>query len=261
MNIEMEKLLHNRKIVVTRSKAQAAGFIEKLKALGAHPILFSTIQIREAEDWQACDEAIEELSSYDWLIFSSLNGAHFFLSRLRQGKIDAIDANIAAVGKTTAKAVLSLGHKVDLMPEEFSARGVLRSLEKFNIQGKRFLLPTSNIGREELHNGLRQRGALVTKVEVYRTVANRALDEERMRLQIQSGDIDCITFFSPSAFNFFIDIMGRSVIDDIGANSIEIAAMGPVTAEAIHAAKLKVDIQPAKSQEEDLVMALVDHYS
>jgi uroporphyrinogen-III synthase len=257
----MEQPLHNRNIVVTRSWKQAAGFIAKLKELGAHPIPFPAIQIREPEDWAACDDSIARLASYDWVIFSSFNGAHYFLTRLRQRGIDAIHAKIAAVGRTTADAVRSFGHGVDLLPEEFSARGILQSLQEFDLKGKRFLLPTSNIGRQELQTGLSRRGALVDKLEAYRTVANPDLDAEGMRRRIRDGEIDCIAFFSPSAFNFFVDIMGRSIIDDIDANSIKLAAVGPVTAKAVRAANLTVDIQPAVSQEDDLVRELIDYYS
>jgi uroporphyrinogen-III synthase len=150
---------------------------------------------------------------------------------------------------------------VDLVPEEFSAAGILRSLQKIDIKGKRFLLPTSNIGREELQKGLCGRGALVDKLTAYRTVPNRDLDVEGMRRRIRAGEIDCITFFSPSAFNFFVDIMGRPVVADIAAGSIKIAAVGPVTARAVRAMDLAVDIQPAVSQEDDLVLALIDYYS
>lgn len=261
MNIEMEKPLHNRKIVVTRSWKQAAGLIAGLKELGAHPIPFPTIQIQAPEDWGGCDAAIDRLSTFDWVVFSSFNGAHYFLRRQRERQSGAIGAKIAAVGRTTADAVRSFGCEVDLIPEEFSAKGILRSLEGFAIRGRRFLLPTSNIGREELQNGLRARGALVEKVEAYRTVPNADLDAAGMRDQIQNGDIDCIAFFSPSAFNYFVDIMGRSILDDLRSDSIRIAAVGPVTAGAVHAEKVKVSIQPARSREEDLILALVDYYS
>ena len=257
----MEKPLHNRKIIVTRSWKQAASFIAKLKELGADPIPFPTIQIRGPEDWGECDQAIDRLPTFDWVIFSSFNGAHYFLNRLRKRGSGTIDAKIAAVGKTSADAVRSFDHEVDLIPLEFSARGILQALEEHDVEGKRFLLPTSNIGRDELQQGLLRRGAQVKKVEAYRTVPNRELDVEGMRRQVQSGQIDCITFFSPSAFNFFVDIMGRTIIDDIAAGSIAPAATGPVTARAIRAAKLDVDIQPANSQEDDFVQALVDFYS
>jgi uroporphyrinogen-III synthase len=257
----MEKPLHNRKIIVTRSWKQASGFIAKLKVLGADPIPFPTIQIREPEERESCDEVIDRLSTFDWVIFSSFNGAHFFLTRLREHGSGTIDAKIAAVGRTTADAVRSFGYNVDLIPEEFSASGILQSLKDVDIDGKRFLLPTSNIGRDELQRGLQERGALAEKLEAYRTVANRDLDSEGIRRQIQNGEIDCITFFSPSAFNFFIDIMGRSIVDTIAAQPVALAATGPVTAKAIHAAKLNVDIQPAVSREDDFVQALTDHYS
>ena len=257
----MENPLHNRKIIVTRSWKRASGFIAKLKVLGADPIPFPTIQIRGPKDRRDCDKAIDQLSTFDWVIFSSFNGAHYFLTRLRERAIATIDAKIAAVGKTTADAVRFFGPEVDLIPEEFSASGILRSLEEVDIEGKHFLLPTSNIGREELQQGLLRRGAQVKKVEVYRTVPNWDLDVEGMRRQVQSGGIDCITFFSPSAFNFFVDIMGRPIINDLTANSVELAAVGPVTARAIQNAKMDVRIQPANSQEDDLIQALVDFYS
>lgn len=257
----MTKTLSNRKIVVTRSWKQASGLITKLTELGAHPIPFPTIRIREPEDWIACDEAISRIASYDWLIFTSFNGVHYFLKRASKRGIVAIDAKIAAVGNTTAEAVRSFGYNVDLVPGEFSSAGILRSMDSLDIKGRRFLLPTSNIGRKELREGLQQKGALVDMVEAYRTVPNWDLDAEGMRRRIRSGEIACITFFSPSAFNFFIEVMDRSIIDDIAANSVALAAMGPVTSGAVRAAKLNVDIQPAESKEDDFVRALEEYFS
>jgi len=257
----MEKPLHDRTIVVTRSWKQASAFITTLKTLGADPIPFPTIQIREPEDWKACDNAVDGLAAYDWVVFSSFNGAHYFLTRMRERGIDTIDAKIAAVGNTTAQAVRAFGYRVDLLPEEFSAAGILHSLERSDIDGKRFLLPTSNIGREEMQKGLREMGATVDKIEAYRTVPNRDLNVEGMRRRIQSGRIDCITFFSPSAFRFFMDIMGRSIADDLPKNAVKLGAVGPVTAAAVRGAELNVDIQPARSQEDDFVEALVKYFS
>ncbi|MFH1755452.1 MAG: uroporphyrinogen-III synthase [Candidatus Latescibacterota bacterium] len=257
----MNNPLYNRKIVVTRSRTQAAAFIEQIEKLGGLALPFPTVSIEDPQDWQACDHALGNLSRFDWLVFTSFNGANYFLKRLQEQGHDAVEAKIAAVGEKTAAAVRSFGFAVDLVPHEFSSEGILRAFGDYDIKGKRFLLPTSNIGREALQKGLEETGARVDKLVVYRTAANRLVDAKDMRSRIKRRGVDCITFFSPSAFNFFIDIMGRTIIGDIAANSVQLAAVGPVTARAMQREDLHVAIQAERSHEDDLIRSLIDFYS
>lgn len=257
----MDKPLDNKKIVITRNENRAGGLIRKITSLGGEAIVFPTIEIRDPDSWQACDNAIRSIDTFDWVVFPSANAAYYFFQRSEKFDLNEVPAKIAAVGKKTADALQRLGRKVDLTPDEFSAQGMLQAFEHHSLKGARVLLPSSDIARDELSDGLRQRGAHVERVVIYKTAANRSLKTDIMSRQIKGGEIDCLTFFSPSAFEYFVELLGTSIIDDIKANSVAVAAIGPTTASAIVKKNLDVAIQPDRSLEEDLVEAMAAYYS
>jgi len=123
-----EKLpLFGQRIVVTRSSDQAAEFSERLRALGADAIELPVISIQPPLDTSPLNQAVERLASYDWLIFTSVNGVRFFLDRLDHSKNDlrSLKARICAIGPATRRAVEGLHLKVDLMPEEYVAESLV----------------------------------------------------------------------------------------------------------------------------------------
>ena len=78
-----EKLpLFGQRIVVTRDRRQAHELAEPLEELGAEVILVPAIEICPPSDTEPLDQAIARLRTYDWLIFTSVNGVRFFMERL-----------------------------------------------------------------------------------------------------------------------------------------------------------------------------------
>ena len=137
-----EKLpLFGRKIVVTRAADQAAELSERLRALGADAIELPVISLEPPADPAPLDRAIENLASYDWLIFTSVNGVRFFLDRLDQSPHDlrSLKARICAIGPATRKAIEDLHLKVDLMPEEYVAESLVEAFAGENLAGKKML--------------------------------------------------------------------------------------------------------------------------
>src|SRR5579864_6068920 len=92
--------LSGRRIVVTRDRSQAAQLAEPLEELGAEALLLPVIEIREAADPGPLDHALARLDSYDWLIFTSVNGVRFFVDRLDRSPADlgSLKAKICAIG-------------------------------------------------------------------------------------------------------------------------------------------------------------------
>ncbi|NIO00784.1 MAG: hypothetical protein GTO42_01380 [Candidatus Latescibacteria bacterium] len=253
--------MRNRRIVITRDKSQAESLARRIKELGGKAIFFPTIEIREPDDWQACDAALSGLRSYDWVVFTSVNGVNYFFDRLNELNLSGESFKVAAVGKRTAEALEKRGRKADLVPDEHTASGLLNAFSALELRGARFLLPTSNIAYRRLPEGLIELGARVDKLVVYHTVANRSVDAESMRMQIKNDEIDCLTFFSPSAFNYFIEIVGEPIVEDIKKSAVTIAAIGPTTSKAIAKLNLNVDVVPDRSLVEDFVEALAAFYS
>src|SRR6202040_1489832 len=127
------------------------------------------------------DSALRNLNEYDWLILTSANGVEAMWGRLTKlrlaGKLRHL--KIAAIGPATKKAIEQRGAKVDVVPKEYVAESVVRSLKR-KVKGKRVLLGRAKIARGVIPNQLRKAGAQVDVVEAYETVVPQ---NSRRRLQ------------------------------------------------------------------------------
>ena len=246
-------------VVITRPVRQADDLAKLLAAQGANPIVFPTIAIEEPADWIEFDAAIDRIESYNWLIFTSANGVHFFFERLRQRGKDVRDLKgikICCIGPATARQIESRGIRVDLVPEEFIAEGILKSFAAMNITGQKILIPRAAKARDILPETLKKQGADVTVAATYRTV-NSGRKKEELTGLIDEGDVDVITFTSSSTVANFVDIMGS---DYALPEKVKIACIGPVTAQTAQKAGFKIDIMQNEYTMEGLVKSLILHF-
>jgi uroporphyrinogen III methyltransferase/synthase len=246
--------LFGRRIVVTRAREQADGLAARLRALGAEAIELPTIEIAPASDYGALDRAIADLSSYDWLLFTSANGVRFFMERLdRSGRdLRALRARICAIGPATRAAVEALHLKVDLMGKEYVAEGLLAAFEPYDLSGARILLPRAAVARDLVPSELRKRGAKVDVVEAYRTVLP-AEAAERIRT-VFARKPDVITFTSSSTVqNFVAAAGGASVLD-----GVRVASIGPITSETARRLGVAVTAQAREFTVDGLLAAICE---
>jgi uroporphyrinogen III methyltransferase / synthase len=125
--------LAGRRVLVTRSKDQAADLVELLEAQGAEAVEAPLISIVPPEDYGPLDAACERAGAFDWIVFTSANGASAFMDRLLQGPRDVralAGARLCAVGPGTASRLTRFGLKVDLIPDDHSADGVVAALKR-----------------------------------------------------------------------------------------------------------------------------------
>ena len=253
-----QKPLFGKGIVITRPERQADDLACLLSAEGAHPIAFPTIKIAPPVSWQELDESIDKLTTYDWLIFTSANGVQFFFERLRDKNKDIRDLKgikICCIGPATARQIEDKGIKVDLIPEQFIAEGILESFDKVNLKGCKILIPRAAKARDILPRGLKKQGAEVDVVTTYQTV-NSGKKKEELAALIGDNKVDIITFTSSSTVTNFMEIMGR---DFKLPTQVKVACIGPVTAETAKKAGLKIDINQEEYTMEGLVQSLIIH--
>ena len=256
----MDKSLLNKKIVITRDNAQAAELVDTLEAYGAECLVFPMIKISATDDWSRCDEALWEISSYQWIIFSSANGIRYFFARAREINSGHFKNKIAVVGKKTLRELESFNLKADLTPETFSAAGLIEAFKEINISGNKILIPISEIARDELQNGLENLGAEVNRITVYQNECRQDQSAEYILNAIEQNSIDAVLFFSPSAFDCFTKTLGSQVCKNMKKTKVVIAAIGQTTSTAIESAGFKVDIIPEKGLQETMVKAVVEYF-
>jgi uroporphyrinogen III methyltransferase/synthase len=258
-----ERPLFGKRIVVTRAREQASDFLACLSELGAECVEFPTIEVIPPSSWKELDRAIGNLESYQWLVFTSVNGVKYFFERLEDSGQDVRNLKgirIAAIGPKTADAIHGKGVKPDLVPEEYRAEAVVEAFRKHRVAGSRILLPRAAEAREVLPQELEKMGATVEVVEAYRTVKPEG-DRDEIRAMLGKGDIHMVTFTSSSTVNNFMEMFeGESDQLLKWMEKVTVACIGPVTAKTAEERGLSVRITPSDYTIEALAKAIVDWF-
>ena len=243
--------LFGQKIVITRGSSQSSQLAEPLEALGAETIFAPVIEIASAADPSQLHNAIDRLPSYDWLIFTSVNGVHHFVKALRQSQSDWRDlrAKICAIGPATRGAVEDLLLNVDVMPAEYVAESLLDALAPFEMAGKRVLLPRAAVARDLVPQALAQRGAHVDVVEAYRTIVPIKA-KERVAAALKRKP-DWITFTSSSTVRHFVELAGS-----FSLTGVNVASIGPVTSATARKLGVQVEVEANPYNIDGLVQAI-----
>jgi uroporphyrinogen III methyltransferase/synthase len=259
-----QKLLFGKRIVVTRAREQASDLVARLSELGAECVEFPTIEVISPSSWKELDRTIGNLESYQWLVFTSVNGVKYFFDRLEDSGQDVRNLKgirIAAIGPKTADAIRGKGVKPDLVPEEYRAEAVVEAFRKRGVKGLRILLPRAAEAREVLPQELEKMGAAVEVVEAYRTVMPEG-DKNGIRAMLEKGDIHMVTFTSSSTVNNFMEMFeGESDQLFKWMEKVTVACIGPVTAKTAQERGLSVRITPSDYTIEALAKAIVDWFA
>lgn len=255
------KPLFGKRVLVTRALEQAGDFTRILEKHGAEPIAFPTIKTLAPASWKELDRSIKRLSTYDWAIFTSVNGVRYFFERLYKLGYDIRElkgVKICAIGPMTAKAITNLGIKVDLMPKEFKAEGLLEAFGKRKIRGKRFLLARALVAREILPQEIKRLGGKIDVAPAYRTVKPTKEAGELKGLLLEGG-VDVITFTSSSTVTNFVAMFKKKELPDL-LKSCTIACIGPITADTAKGYGIKVDIMPKDYTIPALTGAMAEYF-
>ncbi len=252
--------MFGKRIAITRTREQASELRVALETLGAEVIEIPTIEIRPPASWETLDGAIGRLKEFDYLLVTSANGVRFFFQRLWAAGRDARDLKgltIGAIGPATAAEFAKSGIRVDFVPREYRAEGLVEALAQRDIRGKSFLIPRAKVARDLAPRALTERGARVEVVEAYETVTPEFPPGELERLL--SPRPDAITFTSSSTATHFAKLAGdRSVSEVLGG--VAVASIGPITSETVRKLGLAVTVEAAESSIPGLVRALQDYF-
>jgi uroporphyrinogen-III synthase len=231
--------LYGVRIVVTRPESKPLA--DELERLGAEVTIVPLIEIRPAEG-RALEDAIDTMSSYDWIVLTSVNG----VAAVAEGLASLRGARVAAVGPVTAAAIQEAGVEPTFVAKRASddiAAGL------GDISGKRVLLPQADIAEPHLAEELRGRGADVETVVAYRTI----LVEPPMWGILPLRIADAVVLASGSAC--------RSLAAAGGAGGgAMLVCIGPKTAKVAREVGLKVGLVADETTSDGIIRALVDEF-
>jgi uroporphyrinogen III methyltransferase/synthase len=255
--------LFGKRVIVTRAREQASGFLQQLTRLGAECIEFPTITVVPPEHWGPLDEAVEGIDRFDWLVFTSVNGVEYFLKRLAHNGKDVRDLKgirIAAIGPLTAEAWRKRGIRPDLVPSEYRAEAVVEAFRALSVGGMKILLPRAAQAREVLPEELQKMGAEVHVVEAYRTVRPDG-DRTVVATMLERGEIHMVTFTSSSTVLNFVEMFepDHARLQE-WMTQVTVACIGPVTAKTAEAQGFRVKVVPTEYTVEGLTAAIGQYY-
>jgi uroporphyrinogen III methyltransferase/synthase len=254
--------LAGRTVVVTRAAAQAQRFTQLLEAAGARVIEAPAIVIGPPASWEPLDAALADLASFSWVVFTSTNGVAMVdrrLATLGLGWAALAGRRVAAIGPATADALREHGVRVDVVPAEYRAEGLVARLRAMLGPRDRVLLPRAAQTRDVLVTELRALGAAVTEVAAY---ATRRAEGGAARLAetLAAGAIDVVTFTSSSTARNFAEAFTE---DERRAwrGRVAVASIGPITAATAAEYGLTTDIMPAEYTIPALARAIAEYFA
>lgn len=253
------KPLWGKKVVVTRSRAQASQLVDRIVDLGGEAIEFPAIEIKKEANLSGLHNAFRHLDSYDWIVFTSVNAVDIFFDELMGCGYDVRDLKgikLAAIGPATRDRLVQRGLRVEVMPEEYRAEGIVKSLISASRPGQWVLLPRARGARSVLPEELKKAGLHVNEVFLYEAVAALSVSSEVLE-EIKQGNMDYLTFTSSSTVHNFVKIVGRENIERIN-NNTKIACIGPITADTARQYGFTVDINASEYTIQGLVEAIVE---
>lgn len=253
------------RILVGRARHQAGALSAELRQLGAAVIEIPFIEIRKPRSFEPLDAALKSLSTYDWLILTSVNGVEAMWERMEKRHLPNSvleHLHVAAIGPATRKAIEQRGGKVNVVPKEYVAESVVRSL-KTKVQGKRVLLVRAKVARDVIPQELRRAGAHVDVVEAYETVVPQS---SRRRLKAALKDAgkrpQVVTFTSSSTVRNFVELLGMGKKERPSSLAgIRMASIGPVTSATLRELGLPVDIAAREFTIPGLITAIVQAFA
>ncbi|MEO7299736.1 MAG: uroporphyrinogen-III C-methyltransferase [Verrucomicrobiota bacterium] len=253
-----KRSLFGQRIVVTRTREQASQLSKQLLEHGAEVLEIPTIKIIPPTKQRELAEALLELNSYDWLVFTSPNGVSAFFEYFFKAFDDMRDiggVRIAAVGPATSAKLKELHLKVNLMPEEYVTKQIADAFKKFgSIENLKILLLRAEVANPELPEKLEEMGAIVDDIAVYKTVPETEDWNGAAARLIEQG-ANWITFTSSSTVENFHTRFNLPVLIKKFPET-KLASIGPETTKAILALGLKPEIEANPHTIEGLVHAI-----
>jgi uroporphyrinogen III methyltransferase/synthase len=249
--------LFGKRVLVTRARSQASKLVKQLEDLGAEVFEYPTIEIVPVRDPEPLDDALRNVSKYDWMMFTSSNAVRGIAARMQALGIDSralAHLKFGVNGPSTARALAEIGINADAIPDQYLASAMVELLKTDGITPKNVLFPRSEIGRETLASGLRELGSSVDEVVAY-SIKSPNDTGDLARAAYEEG-IDFTTFTSSSTVRNLVDLLGGN--PDL-INTSKIVIIGPITADTAKELNVNNDIEAEEQSIPGIVTAILAH--
>jgi uroporphyrinogen III methyltransferase/synthase len=253
--------LQGKTILVTRSAGQSSQFTRLLQEQAAEVIEMPVLEIGPPSNWEALDQAIAQLPTFNWLILTSTNGVDYFFERLATQHQDAralAGIKIAVVGQKTATSLQKWGLQPDFIPPDFVADALVEHFpDGDRLNGTKILFPrVESGGRDVLVKEFTAKGVEVTEVAAYQSGCARAIAPETLTT-LQTGKVNIITFASSKTVQCFHQLISSIPHPPFSLDNVCIASIGPQTSTTCQQLWGRVDVEAEEHTLEGLTQAIV----
>ncbi|WP_165364205.1 uroporphyrinogen-III synthase [Sporolactobacillus sp. Y61] len=255
----MIQVLKGKRVLITRSAGQASEMIARVQDYGGEAVTVPLMSYRfvpvprdERTRW------LDHVSRADLIILTSGNSVDFFMRTLDtpariRGK------RLAAVGRKTARKLADAGLKNVYVPEKYTGKALGKALLTGTLHAERIVFPHGSLTDPSWIHDLKSHGFNVTERTLYETVPDLS-QKERLAEIMRSGEMDALTFASPSAVRFFTEMLNEETWKKALTASV-VGAIGPSTAQSLDALGFAADVIPKYFTSVDLIDALANFYN
>ena len=245
-------------VAITRPKDRAKKACEIVEKLGGEAILAPTLDLKPVNT-ESLKDLVSRMDELDWIVFTSPTTI-VSLNQFYPDFIESLDCNLAVIGNKTGKLAEENGLKVDLVPEDFTAEGLLEEFKKRGITDKTIGIPRTASARPTLPEGLEELGNRVILAEAYKSLF--PMNDEKVKeliLKIENHEIDAITFTSPLTVENFFEISDdKEKLAEMLNENLLTVCIGPITAKVLEKYNI-AHIYPDTYTVQDMMELLFKH--
>ena len=220
-------------VAITRPADRAKKACEIVEKLGGSAVLAPTLDLKPVNT-DSLKNLVENVDSLDWIVFTSpttIDSLNLFYPDF----LENLNCNVAVIGNKTGSLLKKQGVNVDLMPDDFTAEGLVEEFTKLDIKNQTIGIPRPASARDTLPKGLEKLDNKVILAEAYKSLF--PMDEksvEELIRKIENSEIDAITFTSPlTVHNFFKISKDNEKLAELLSNNLLTVSIGPITAKVL----------------------------
>ena len=220
-------------VAITRPKDRSRVACRIVEELGGQYVLAPTLDLKPVNT-ASLKNLIANKDSLDWIVFTSpttITSLNLFYPDFLKN----LECKVGVIGNKTGKLAMDNGVNVDLIPEDFTAEGLIEEFEKRNITNQTIGIPRTASARAILPEGLEKLNNKVILAEAYKSLF--PMDEEKINdliAKIENNEIDAITFTSPlTVTNFFKIANNKEKLASLLSNNLLTVCIGPITGKIL----------------------------
>ncbi|MFP7299859.1 uroporphyrinogen-III synthase [Neobacillus niacini] len=248
--------LLDKKVLVPRGAGQAKSFSQLVEKYGGISIEIPLIAFRPTEPTDQLQTAINEIDTYDWVVFTSNVTVETFFSFYKKNDAKHFP-KIAVIGKKTEEVLQEKGFTAEFVPSAYVTEIFTEEFLPMVPRGSKVLIPKGNLAREYISNSLSSHGVIVDEIVIYETYMPED-SKEKLAKVLTEGEIDILMFTSPSTVNHFVSVVKEHQLEKHIEKCV-ISCIGPVTEKRLREQGLPVHVSPKEYTVKEMVKSTIEY--